>query len=84
MCTGSEAGSYLRRVDFAYYSTLGLREMQKKTLHSSAALQGKTSVCSGKEGQKGAERKRGMRTVKQLLNRIDKQLLRIVRQHAAP
>jgi len=25
MCSGSEAGSYLRRIDFVYDSTLGLR-----------------------------------------------------------
>ena len=25
MCSGSEAGSYLRRIDFVYYSTLDLR-----------------------------------------------------------
>jgi len=25
MCSGSEAGSYLRRIDFVYHSTLGLR-----------------------------------------------------------
>ena len=30
MCSGSEAGSYLRLVDFVYLSTLGLRVMKKK------------------------------------------------------
>jgi len=30
MCSGSEAGSYLRLIDFVYHSTLGLREKQKK------------------------------------------------------
>jgi len=30
MCSGSEAGSYLRLIDFVYYSTLGLRVMKKK------------------------------------------------------
>jgi len=25
MCSGSEAGSYLRLIDFVYHSTLGLR-----------------------------------------------------------
>ena len=29
-CSGSEAGSYLRLVDFAYHSTLGLRVIIKK------------------------------------------------------
>ena len=27
---GSEAGSYLRRIDFVYHSTLGLRVIKKK------------------------------------------------------
>ena len=30
MCSGSEAGSYLRLIDFAYHSTLGLRVIKKK------------------------------------------------------
>jgi len=30
MCSGSEAGSYLRLIDFVYYSTLGLGVIQKK------------------------------------------------------
>ena len=29
MCSGSEAGSYLRLIDFVYHSTLGLRVMMK-------------------------------------------------------
>ena len=32
MCSGSEAGSYLRLIDFGYHSTLGLRVMQKKAI----------------------------------------------------
>ena len=28
MCSGSEAGSYLRLIDFLYHSTLGLRVIQ--------------------------------------------------------
>ena len=31
MCSGSEAGSYLRLIDFVYHSTLGLRVIQKKS-----------------------------------------------------
>ena len=27
MCSGSEAGSYLRLIDFVYHSTLGLRAL---------------------------------------------------------
>ena len=30
MCSGSEAGSYVRLIDFVYHSTLGLRVMKKK------------------------------------------------------
>jgi len=30
MCSGSEAGSYSRLIDFVYHSTLGLRAMKKK------------------------------------------------------
>ena len=30
MCSGSEAGSCLRRIDFVYYATLGLRVIKKK------------------------------------------------------
>jgi len=30
MCSGSEAGSYLRRIDFVYHSTPGLRVIKKK------------------------------------------------------
>ena len=30
MCSGSEAGSYLRRIDFVYHSTLGLSVIKRK------------------------------------------------------
>jgi len=30
MCSGSEAGSYLRPIDFVYHSTLVLRVIKKK------------------------------------------------------
>jgi len=30
MCSGSEAGPYLRLVDFVYHVTLGLRVIKKK------------------------------------------------------
>jgi len=32
MCSGSEAGSYLRLIDFVYHSTLGLRVIKRKDL----------------------------------------------------
>jgi len=30
MCSGSEAGSYLRLIDFVHHSTLGLRVIKKR------------------------------------------------------
>ena len=33
MCSDSEAGSYLRLIDFVYHSTLGLRVKKKKKKH---------------------------------------------------
>jgi len=30
MCSGSEAGWYVRLIDFVYHSTLGLRVVKKK------------------------------------------------------
>jgi len=32
MCSGSEAGSYLRLIDLLYHSTLGLRVIKKRGL----------------------------------------------------
>ena len=32
MCSGSEAGSHLRLIDFVYHSTLGWRVIRKKKL----------------------------------------------------
>jgi len=32
MCSGSEADSYLRLIDFVYHSTLGLRVIKKKMM----------------------------------------------------
>jgi len=37
VCSGSEAGSYLRLTDFVYHSTLGLRVIKKKRRVSTAA-----------------------------------------------
>jgi len=31
MCSGSEAGSYVRLIEFVYHSTLGLRVIKKKS-----------------------------------------------------
>jgi len=38
MCSGSEAGSYLRLIDFVYHSTLGLRVIKKKKDYLGAGL----------------------------------------------
>ena len=35
MCSGSKAGLYLRRIDFVYHSTLGVRLIQKKRFYRS-------------------------------------------------
>ena len=35
-CSGSEAGSYLRLVDFVYHSTLGLRVIKTRRKHAIA------------------------------------------------
>ena len=32
MCSGSEAGSYLRLIDFVYHSTVGLRVIKKRRM----------------------------------------------------
>ena len=34
MCSGSEAGSYLRLIDSVYHTTLGLRAIKKKRSHA--------------------------------------------------
>ena len=44
MCSGSEAGSYLRPIDFVYRSTLGLRVIKKKT--GSLELEARASTRS--------------------------------------
>jgi len=45
MCSGSEAGSYLRLIDFVYHSTLGLREIKKKTGASRAGVVVSPAAC---------------------------------------
>ena len=37
MCSGYEAGSYLRLIEFLYHSTLGLRVIKKKTVSSTSS-----------------------------------------------
>jgi len=39
MCSGSEAGSYLRLIDFWYHSTLGLRVIKKKKKKGEGAVE---------------------------------------------
>ena len=41
MCSGSEAGSYLRLVDFVYHSILGLRVIKKKKMTWAAEMASK-------------------------------------------
>jgi len=40
MCSGSEAGSYSRLIDFVYHSTLGLRVIKKKKKAEGLGVQG--------------------------------------------
>ena len=40
MCSGSEAGSYLRLLDFVYHSTLGLSVIKKKKLRQTNRSKG--------------------------------------------
>jgi len=51
MCSGSEAGLYLRLIDFVYHSTLGVRVIKKKKRWCD--LQGGLGTCElvGREGQ---------------------------------
>jgi len=48
MCSGSEAGSYLRLIDVVYHSTLGLRVIKKK--REDAQMRA-LSLESGRESQ---------------------------------
>ena len=49
LCSGSEAGSYLRLIDFVYHSTLGLRVIKKKRTGSTSAREhlGASSLVCG-------------------------------------
>ena len=38
MCSGSEAGSELRLIDFVYHSTLGLRVIMKRKKNPNAVV----------------------------------------------
>jgi len=40
MCSGSEAGSYLRLIDFVYHSTLGLGVIKKRGRSTSGKREG--------------------------------------------
>ena len=40
MCSGSEAGSCLRLIDYVYHSTLGLRVIKKKIISQASAAPG--------------------------------------------
>jgi len=63
MCSGSDAGSYLRLLDFVYHSTLGLRVIKKRRSRDIAdrPYGGSGSVgsmCGGRDGvNKGLHRR---------------------------
>jgi len=49
MCSGSEAGSYLRLINFVYHSTLGLRVIKKREEEASSLGYIVTSTIYGRE-----------------------------------
>ena len=51
MCSGSEAGWYLRLIDFVYHSTLGLRVIKKKRRQGLGVRPGR----GGGRGSRGVE-----------------------------
>jgi hypothetical protein len=44
MCSGSEAGSYLRLIDFVYHSTLGFRVITKKKEEEDSSIQNRPAT----------------------------------------
>ena len=48
MCSGSEAGSYLRLIDFVYHSTLGLRVIKTKRRGMRTAGRSDSAIRVGK------------------------------------
>jgi len=38
MCSGSEAGSYLRLIGFVYHSTLGFRVIKRESIRQGACI----------------------------------------------
>ena len=49
MCSSSEAGSYLRLIDFVYHSTLGLRVITKRRDSTDEVVGQHDDACSGCE-----------------------------------
>ena len=56
LCSGSEAGSYLRLIDFVYHSTLGVRVIKKKKISWHNRAGGVIQTCSGASGIQGVRR----------------------------
>jgi len=54
ICSGSEAGSNLRLIDFVYYSTLGLRVIKKKK--NRLEVQEASSAVLGHPNEAGDQR----------------------------
>ena len=54
LCSGSEAGSYLRLIDFVYDSTLGLRVIKKRKKRR------RYPACTGGDDQRDTPAKRGV------------------------
>ena len=47
LCSGSEAGSYLRLIDFVDHSTLGLRVIKKKKRSTLSKVGSRSGLASG-------------------------------------
>ena len=47
MCSGSEAGSYSRLIDFVCHSTLGLRVIKKKNVRLARRHHHRGALCRG-------------------------------------
>ena len=61
---GSEAGSYLRLIDFVYHSTLGVRVIKKKAVHRGAGGVGEQlEQLDGRGAVRGRKRQPPMHTV---------------------
>jgi len=55
MCSGSEARLYVRRIDFVYHSTLGLKGIKKKKKDAEGGRARAGRHCRGRQGARDVE-----------------------------